>query len=109
MDNRKIVENYYLDICNLTEILCKLVNSYRLLIGGAEEYNGIALATKNDVKKAIARANELGEVIDKVIDVLEDSNQTYLNYCQLKSHVLECKIGIDYIESEMCPETDHKK
>ncbi|MGE5628692.1 MAG: hypothetical protein ACM3X7_11375 [Solirubrobacterales bacterium] len=104
MDNRKVIENYYLDICNLTELLCKLVNSYRLLIGAAEEYNGIALATKKDVKKAIKRANELGEVIDNVIDMLEDANQGYLNYCKVKSHVLEGKIGIEYIESEICPE-----
>lgn len=101
MDNRKIIENYYLDICNLAEILTKFVNSYRLLIGGAEELNQIALATKKDVKKAIARADELGEIIDKILDVIENSNQAYLNYCELKSQVLECKIRIGYIEDEL--------
>jgi hypothetical protein len=109
MDNRKIIENYYLDICNLSEILSKLVNSYRLLVGGAEELNTIALATKKDVKKAIARADELGDVIDKIINVLEDSNQAYLNYCQLKSQVLECKIRIGYIEEELNQEPPIQK
>mgnify|MGYP000910997721 CR=1 FL=1 len=109
MDNRKVIENYYLDICNLSEILSKLVNSYRLLIGGAEELNTIALATKKDVKKAIARADELGEIIDKIIDVLDNSNQAYLNYCLLKSQVLECKIRIGFIEAEINQEPPMEK
>lgn len=109
MDNRKIIENYHTDICNLAEILSKLVNSYRLLIGGAAEINNIALASKRDVKKAISRANELGEVIDNIIEVLEDSDEAYLNYCKLKSKVLVDEIKIETIQSELYPDSIIKK
>jgi len=108
MDQRKVIENYYTDICNLTDILNKLVNSYRLLVGAAGEYNIIALATKHDVKKAIHRANELGDVIDKVIDVLEDSNQAYLNYCKIKSKIIDGKIELEYITTELNDELQQK-
>ena len=108
MDQRKVIENYYSDICNLTELLNKLVNSYRLLVGAAGEYNIIALATKKDVKKAIHRANELGEVIDKIIDVLEDSNQAYLNYCKIKSEIIDGRIKMEYITTEINDELQQK-
>lgn len=101
VDQRKVIENYHIDISNLTELLCKLVNSYRLLIGGAEELNSIALASKKDVKKAIHRADELGEVIDKMIDCLEDSSEEYLNYCKIKCEVMHCKVSAESIKAEI--------
>jgi len=101
VDQRKVIENYHIDISNLTELLCKLVNSYRLLIGGAEELNSIALASKKDVKKAIHRADELGEVIDKMIDCLEDSSEEYLNYCKLKCEVMHSNISAESVKTEI--------
>jgi hypothetical protein len=101
MGRRKVIETYYQDICNLTEILSKLVNSYRLLIGGAAELNIIALATKHEVKKALKRADELGEVIDKLIKVLDESDYNYLEYCTLKAEVIKTKLEIDYIQTEI--------
>ena len=58
MPHRKIIEEYCVDINNLADLLAKLVNSYRLLIGGAGELNTIALAHKKDVKDALKRVNE---------------------------------------------------
>jgi len=48
-----------------------LVESYRLLVGSAEEFNKITLAHKKDLEKAIDRANELGEIIDKLLNFLD--------------------------------------
>ncbi|MBV7272156.1 hypothetical protein [Clostridium thailandense] len=101
MRHRKIVEEYYSDINNLADLLSKLVNSYRLLIGGVGELNGIALAHKKSVKDALERANDLGHVIDDIIDVLDKSKYIYLDYCKLRSQVIECKIQAQYIQTEI--------
>ena len=56
-----MIQNYYTDINNLADILTKLVSSYRLIIGGADELNKIALSKKSDVKDALKRADSLGD------------------------------------------------
>lgn len=101
MSHKRVVNNYYLDVNNLADVLSKLVSSYRLLIGGAAELNQIALAKKKDIKDAIDRATDLGDVIDQVIDALEKTEGTYLDYCKLKSKILECKVESEFIETEI--------
>lgn len=101
MPHRKLVEEYYADINNIADLLNKLVNSYRLLIGGAGELNTIALAHKKDVKHALKRVDELGDVIDDLIDVLDKSSYIYMDYCKIKSQVMECKIQAQYIQTEI--------
>lgn len=92
MSYRRIVENYYCDVNNVCEILSKLVNSYRILVGSADELNKIALASKKDIKKALKRAEELGEIIDDVIGDLDYCVENYTEYCKLKSKVLKVRL-----------------
>jgi len=101
MAHRRIIETYYRDVNNLADLLNKLVNSYRLLIGGANELNGIALASKSDIKDALKRADELGEIIDKVIEALEESTDSCTCYTKLKTEVINSKMQISYIETEI--------
>ncbi len=54
----------------LTNLLNSMVNSYRLLVGGANELNNISEAKKVQVKEAIKRADDLGEIIDEIIKTL---------------------------------------
>lgn len=109
MAHRKLIQDYYGDINNITELLTKLVSSYRLLIGGAAEINNIALASKGDVKKAIKRADEVGNIIDQVIDVLEHSSTTYMDYCKIKSEVMEDRVQLQYIQTEIDEELKFKE
>lgn len=109
MNHRKIVQQYYGDINNLSELLAKLVNSYRLLIGGAGELNTIALAKKNDVKHALERANELGKVIDEIIEVLEETSCGYMDYCRIKSELVGYKFEAKYIQTEIDEELKLKE
>lgn len=109
MAHRKLIQDYYGDINNITELLTKLVNSYRLLIGGAGEINNIALASKSDVKKAIKRAEGVGNIIDEVIDALEHSNSTYMDYCKIKSEVMEDRVQLQYIQTEIDEELKFKE
>jgi len=101
LTRRRVIQNYYSDINNLADILGKLVGSYRLLIGGADELNKIALSKKSDVKDALKRADQLGDIIDETIKVLDDSSFSYMSYCNMKTEVMKGKIKIEYIEAEI--------
>lgn len=54
------------DIRILIDILIPIVNSYRLLVGAADEFNGITLARKSDLEGAINRADDMGDIIDDI-------------------------------------------
>jgi len=99
--HRRVIQNYYNDINNLAEILTKLVGSYRLLIGGADELNKIALSKKSEVKDALKRADNLGDIIDETIKVLDEASFSYMSYCKMKTEVIKCKLQIEYIETEI--------
>ncbi len=109
MGSRKVLETHYTDICNLADLLTKLVNSYRLLVGGANELNGIALATKKDVKNALKRVDALGDLIDEVIDALDDCEVPYLSYCKMKSEFIEYKVYAKNIQTEIENELELKE
>lgn len=62
----------------LVSLLGSLSNSYRVLVGAADEFNRITLAKRGDVEDAIERADDLGDIIDNVIDELEDNIKAFL-------------------------------
>ena len=63
----------------LTGLLASLVNSYRIMIGAADEFNRMSLAKQSDVKDAIERAKDLGDIIDDVIKRLDRKMDDYLD------------------------------
>lgn len=101
MGNRKVIQTYYSDLNNLSELLLKLVNSYRILIGGADELNKIALASKGDVKEALKRADKVGDLIDDVIEALKHSSENYAEYCDIKGELLKERLSVEYIFAEI--------
>ncbi|WP_373432814.1 hypothetical protein [Clostridium sp. N3C] len=101
LSQRNVIENYYADINNLADLLTKLVNSYRLLIAGANELNNISLAHRRDIKDALNRASDLGKVIDHIVDALKDTDHAYVNYCKLKTTALKEHLQLDYIKDEI--------
>jgi len=98
---RNALECYYLDIFNLAVLLEKYVASYRILLGGSEGLNNIAVASRRQVKKALHRAYKLGDIIDQLLETIEKSENSYLNYCKLKGKVMECIIEMQTIEMEI--------
>lgn len=109
MGQRKVIESYYDDVCNLTDLLGKLINSYRLLVGSAEELNKITLAKKGNVKDALKRAEKVGNIIDDIIKRLEDASITYGEYCDFKSCILKEQINMDNILKEINEELSFKE
>lgn len=105
MENfKQLFDSYYIEVCNIAELLSKFVNAYRLLIGGAGELNGIALARRKDVKDAIERANQLGDLIDVLLDALESVECCYLDYIRLKADV----IAVKTVEKAILTEIDNE-
>lgn len=109
MGSRKVVETYYADINNLADLLTKLVNSYRLLIGGADELNKIALASKGQIKDSLKRVDKLGDLIDEVIDALEESSHSYLEYCYLKSNLIKGRVNEACLITEIQEKLNYKE
>ncbi|MBS4804522.1 MAG: hypothetical protein KH005_06505 [Clostridium sp.] len=101
MSYRHLMKNQYNDINNLTNLLGSMVNSYRLLIGGANELNNISEAKKGDVKEAVKRADNLGEIIDEIIKTLDDCSGAYVKYCKLKKNYIDDKTIKDNILTEI--------
>jgi len=98
---RGLIDNQYTDVSNLTTLLGTLVNSYRLLIGGAYELNNISEAKKSDVKEAVKRADNLGEIIDEIIKTLDECNTSYIKYCKIKKSFIDDKTIKDNILTEI--------
>lgn len=109
MGSRKVIETYYADINNLADLLTKLVNSYRLLVGGADELNKIALASKGQIKDSLRRVDKLGDLIDDVIDALDKSSRSYLEYCNLKSNLIEGHVNEACLITEIQEKLNYKE
>ncbi|MDD7792798.1 hypothetical protein [Clostridium sp. 'White wine YQ'] len=101
MGYNEIIGSYYQEITNLVILMEKYVNSYRLLVGAAGELNNIALAKKTDVRKALKRADKLGDLIDEILKILECTEYTYLNFVKIKSDILVMKTEKDLILTEI--------
>lgn len=99
--SKKFIEDYCCDINNITDTITKLISSYRLMIGGAEELNRITPAKKSDVKAAIKRVNKIGDIIDDYLKVLEEINLPYFEYCKLRSDYYKTRIKANFILEEI--------
>ncbi|GAB6167983.1 hypothetical protein JCM1393_04430 [Clostridium carnis] len=106
MPYRDFMSKNYSEISNLNTMLNSMVNSYRLLIGGAGELNNIAPAKKSQVKDAIERAEKLGEIIDSLIKTLDGCSQNYCKYCYIKNQYIQTKTNKDIILTEINSELD---
>ncbi|MFT8350770.1 hypothetical protein [Clostridium saccharoperbutylacetonicum] len=96
-----LVKKQYEDIDNISGLLKNYVDSYRLLIASASELYGINLAKKSDVKKALDRVEEVGELIDKLIDTLDKCEVSYLKYCNIKNDYIIISTEKDKIFTEI--------
>ncbi|KHD37573.1 hypothetical protein NL50_05180 [Clostridium acetobutylicum] len=109
LTNRKAIEEYCCDLNKLSDFLTQYVSSYRLLIGGACELNQITPAKRSDVKHALERVNKLGDIIDELLYSIEKCQCEYIEYCEIKSNVIKCRIKKKCIEEELNDKCDEVK
>lgn len=88
VDYSQLIQTYYTDVTYLVDILTKLTGTYNALVGSADGFNRIALAKKGDIEDAIDRAEDLGKVIDNIIDMLETQVLLYMNYARIKNEFI---------------------
>lgn len=101
MKYKELMSENFNELNNINMLLSSMVNSYRLLIGGAAELNNIHNAKKSDVKDAIDRAAELGDVIDDLLRVMKNSQCGYCKYCETKYKYIENQHNKDKILTEI--------
>lgn len=83
MKYKDLMKSYYGEVNNISELLKKMTDSYRLLIAGAAELNNIPEAKSSYVKDAVKRADKLGETIDRLISLLDKCGESYFEYCSI--------------------------
>lgn len=96
-----LAKRHYQDIDNISALLKNYVDVYRLLIAGASELYGINLAKKGEVRKALERVENIGELIDKLINTLDKCEGAYLTYCKLKNDYITISTEKDKIFTEI--------
>lgn len=96
-----LVKKQYEDIDNISGLLKNYVDSYRLLIAGASELYSINLVKKSDMKKALDRIEEVGKLIDKLINTLEKCEGSYLKYCNIKNDYISISTEKEKIFTEI--------
>lgn len=84
----EFAKNHYNDIQNLCMLLKSYVDSYRLLIAGASELYSVNIAKKSEVKKALERVEEVGGLIDNLVEALDKCEDGYLKYCKIKNEYM---------------------
>lgn len=101
MPYKNIIEFHYKDINNMQDSLMKLTNAYRMMISGANELNGIAIAKKRQIRDALKRADEIGNIIDSNISAIERSECRYFDYCVMYSNQMKTAIDPGIITNEI--------
>jgi hypothetical protein len=96
-----LAKKQYDDIANLSVLLKNYVDSYRLLIGGATELYTVDLVKKSEVRKALERVEQVGELIDKIVGTLDKCEGSYLKYCKIKNDYITISTEKDKIFTEI--------
>lgn len=96
-----LAKRHYQDIDNLSALLKNYVDVYRLLIAGAAELYSVNLASKGEVKSALERAEQVGELIDKLVGTLNKCEGSYLKYCKLQNDYIMISTEKDKIFTEI--------
>ena len=96
-----LAKRHFQDIDNLSALLKSYVDVYRLLIAGASELYGINLAEKSEVKKALERVENVGDLIDKLVSTLDKCEGAYLKYCKIENDYIMVSTEKDKIFTEI--------
>lgn len=96
-----LAKKQFQDIDNLSILLKNYVDVYRLLIAGAAELYNVNLAKKSEVKKALERVEEVGELIDNLVGTLEKCEGSYLKYCKIRNDYITVSTEKDKIFTEI--------
>ena len=79
MGQIEIFRKHFKEVNNLSVVLSSYANTYRLLVG----------------------ADEMGKIIDSILEVIKDNEEAYIKYIKLKSKFIMEKASKDIIQTEV--------
>lgn len=88
-DNTRCSEDYFLTLSRTIDLMAKLVDSYRILVGTASQLNTIGLAEKKEIKEALRLANNITCILDDYIEAVDNCGRGYLSYFCFKMQILQ--------------------
>ena len=92
MGYKRMIQNYYQDVSNLTSLLKTYVDIYRNLIMNTKDLNETYVAKKGEIKDIIERVDDVGEIIDDLIKAIKKAESAYVKYCVIESNVVKSSI-----------------
>ena len=101
MGQIEIFRKHFKEVNNLSVVLSSYANTYRLLVGAAGELNNISKVRKRDLDDALDRVDEMGKIIDSILEVIKDNEEAYIKYIKLKSKFIMEKASKDIIQTEV--------
>ena len=101
MGQIEIFRKHFKEVNNLSVVLSSYANTYRLLVGAAGELNNISKVRKRDLDDALDRVDEMGKIIDSILEVINDNEEAYIKYIKLKSKFIMEKASKDIIQTEV--------
>ncbi|MGL5869025.1 hypothetical protein [Clostridium chrysemydis] len=84
----KLMENHFNEMDKLADLLKKLVESYRLLVGGAAELNNINKRKGRDVDSALDNIEHVDRTIASLLEVIECYEKNYMKYSKIKNEII---------------------
>lgn len=108
LTQRRIIQSFYQDLDNLVDVLAKTVNAYSILVGTADTLNKNPFASKSDIKETLERVDDLGDIMDDILDTLDNVTGTYLRYINVKSEAIKVKLTAETICLEIDEELKFK-
>ena len=101
MGQIEIFRKHFKEVNDLSSVLSSYANTYRLLVGAAGELNNIAKVRKRDLDDALDRVDEMGKIIDSILEVIKENEEAYIKYIKLKSKFIIEKTSKDVILTEV--------
>ena len=101
MGQIEIFRKHFKEVNNLSAVLSSYANTYRLLVGAAGELNNISKVRKRDLDDALDRVDEMGKIIDSILEVIKENEEAYIKYIKLKSKFIMEKASKDVILTEV--------
>lgn len=101
MSYKSAIDVYYQDLNNLIKMLDIYVINYRNLVSTLNDINLNVLISKRKKKRAINQVEELGCIIDVLLNSICEAQKCYLKYVMMKCSVLCEIITRDFIKFEI--------
>ena len=76
----------------------KEVNNLSVVLSS---YANISKVRKRDLDDALDRVDEMGKIIDSILEVIKDNEEAYIKYIKLKSKFIMEKASKDIIQTEV--------